>query len=492
MPKQSLYLGGAANDGTGDTLRQAGQKINDNFDELYSLTLIALNGGDGSMSFDSGFEEFTLNLLAEGQYVDENRLVDAISTSELGMRSYVDSELNGAFDLGSQFWVDLQSNLTISSPDLSYVDSALAAINLRLDTLISVDSDGQIVGVTTEAFDSAVASLRSYDSDLNQTLEGTINILNGVYGQINDSDGVFSSLAGRVTSLENGVTAEINSDTVALITSNVQEELVSLITVDSSHISALNQSITDLSNSIQFQDSDSIINATSSARQELFDTITIKDSASVVSISSGLIQDFEATLDIPSNEDIVAATATARDELRSDILYNESDGVTTLISSSETALRAEFDSDILEAKQSLQVQIDSAGNTTATYALVTNVNNHIAGINLENDGGTADFVVTTNNFKITNSSDASITPFIIEGDQVKLSNIQVDYADITGATIDSAQIQTVAITTAQIANATAASINVSSSDATGSMTITDNLITISDATGPRVRLGKIA
>ena len=36
MAKQSLNLGAAANDNTGDTLRAGGGKINDNFTELYT------------------------------------------------------------------------------------------------------------------------------------------------------------------------------------------------------------------------------------------------------------------------------------------------------------------------------------------------------------------------------------------------------------------------------------------------------------------------
>lgn len=42
MAKQSLSLGSSANDGTGDTLRDGGDKINDNFNELYNLL------GDGT------------------------------------------------------------------------------------------------------------------------------------------------------------------------------------------------------------------------------------------------------------------------------------------------------------------------------------------------------------------------------------------------------------------------------------------------------------
>ena len=38
MAKQRLNLGVGSNDGTGDTLRVAGEKINENFEELYRLS----------------------------------------------------------------------------------------------------------------------------------------------------------------------------------------------------------------------------------------------------------------------------------------------------------------------------------------------------------------------------------------------------------------------------------------------------------------------
>jgi len=36
MAQQTINIGTIANDNTGDTLRGAGEKINDNFDELYA------------------------------------------------------------------------------------------------------------------------------------------------------------------------------------------------------------------------------------------------------------------------------------------------------------------------------------------------------------------------------------------------------------------------------------------------------------------------
>ena len=42
MAFQSLGIGGSADDGTGDTLRAASDKINDNFSEIYTII------GDGT------------------------------------------------------------------------------------------------------------------------------------------------------------------------------------------------------------------------------------------------------------------------------------------------------------------------------------------------------------------------------------------------------------------------------------------------------------
>lgn len=46
MAKQTIYLGATAGDGTGTTLRESGEMINDNFTELYdfgtSATVLSL------------------------------------------------------------------------------------------------------------------------------------------------------------------------------------------------------------------------------------------------------------------------------------------------------------------------------------------------------------------------------------------------------------------------------------------------------------------
>lgn len=47
MTRQHINIGTTANDGTGDPLRTAGDKINDNFIEIYQLL-----GGDSDIPMD--------------------------------------------------------------------------------------------------------------------------------------------------------------------------------------------------------------------------------------------------------------------------------------------------------------------------------------------------------------------------------------------------------------------------------------------------------
>lgn len=64
MAKQTLDIGTNANDGTGDTLRSGGDKINDNFNELYSTlggNSIASNGINAAFATQTITESATVN-----------------------------------------------------------------------------------------------------------------------------------------------------------------------------------------------------------------------------------------------------------------------------------------------------------------------------------------------------------------------------------------------------------------------------------------------
>ena len=65
MGKQTIFIGTTANDGTGDALRTAFDKVNDNFDELYSTgfmsrfdaTTVALTGATNNLTIITGTPE---------------------------------------------------------------------------------------------------------------------------------------------------------------------------------------------------------------------------------------------------------------------------------------------------------------------------------------------------------------------------------------------------------------------------------------------------
>ena len=162
MPKQTLFLGNAGNDGTGDTLRQAGQKINYNFDEIYSLVLLGLSGSGATL--DSGWRDFVLNVLDSSEFVKYDQMVTAISTGTFGINSRIDS-IDGQLIVGSQWYVDLQSSLQIEGGvDSSFVLNAVAGAEQRLETLIEQDSNG--FTILSQSIDSVSTKLDLIDAAL--------------------------------------------------------------------------------------------------------------------------------------------------------------------------------------------------------------------------------------------------------------------------------------------------------------------------------------
>ena len=66
MARQNISTGSAANDGTGDTLRQAAQKINENFVEVYQR----LGGDSDTLSTQISIEDSAISF--EGSSPDGN------------------------------------------------------------------------------------------------------------------------------------------------------------------------------------------------------------------------------------------------------------------------------------------------------------------------------------------------------------------------------------------------------------------------------------
>lgn len=135
MAKQSIFLGAAGNDGTGDDLRTAGQKVNENFDELYGSVGIlqsAAGLGTSGVYFESG------GIVFEGATVDssEIKLVPVDPTADRTI--YIQ---------------DASGTLAFTSDITSIVDSAY----ISLITGTAFDSATTLVIVQANSIDSADA-----------------------------------------------------------------------------------------------------------------------------------------------------------------------------------------------------------------------------------------------------------------------------------------------------------------------------------------------
>ena len=102
MAKQTIGIGTNPNDGSGDPLRTAGTKVNDNFSEIYS----ALGNGATLLSGDVNFG--SNNIKYQSKYLNVSALPSASAYG--GMTAKVDSDNKLYFSDGTN-WVKLSSGL---------------------------------------------------------------------------------------------------------------------------------------------------------------------------------------------------------------------------------------------------------------------------------------------------------------------------------------------------------------------------------------------
>ena len=365
-------------------------------------------------------QQFTVN--TDVSYLDSD--ISANASAIFQLTSRIDATDSGILVL-SQAVIQTQADLdglVLGGIDSDILASAIASANTSLISRIEANSD-QIVSFAG-IIDSVENNLLLFNSDTNDRID------------LNTS--AIFSLTSRITANESGLTAVVSS-------------------VDSLGLS-LDQFITD---GIEITP-EQVTSAIGGALDEL--TLRLDADSDKLILEATKIVDLNTQLTALDSETgaQIQAEADARSELSSTVALI--DGRVTSQSSDITTLTANVDSDFARIDNELSVIVDDLGNVSAVYALNLDVNNHIAGIRLDNDGNTANFAVTADTFKVINASNNEIQPFTVIGDDVFLSN-----ATVTG------------------------NLDVTTSGGTGSMNIKGELITISDGNGtPRVKLGDLS
>src|SRR5210317_307439 len=108
MARQNINIGSAANDGTGDTLRIAGQKINQNFAEIYEQ----LSGDSGQPSSNIQIQDTTIRRLQTA-----TRYTDLAFTTPTAARTITFPNATGTVVLNNT--TDTLTNKTLTAPVVS-------------------------------------------------------------------------------------------------------------------------------------------------------------------------------------------------------------------------------------------------------------------------------------------------------------------------------------------------------------------------------------
>ena len=177
MALQTLNIGTAANDGTGDNLRVGGDKINDNFSEIYT-------------AFGNGSSLSSLAVTALNSPTANELVTVGTTTTEL------DAETNLTFD-GTTLAVT--GNITVPNDgDIGSVGatdaiqiSSAGIVTFKDDVLIK---DGGTIGVASSNAAITIAStgIVTFVDDILIKDDGTI-------GTATDADAITIAAAGAVT-----------------------------------------------------------------------------------------------------------------------------------------------------------------------------------------------------------------------------------------------------------------------------------------------------
>jgi len=134
MPRQVINIGIVANDGTGDSIRIAGQKINNNFEELYAETAV-----DSYISFDgnniiSNASNADINIVPAGTgsvvlpaiTIDDNEIRATRSNDNL----VFSTQGSGGTQLESILFADNEMSTVQSNADINFVPNGTGTVTV--------------------------------------------------------------------------------------------------------------------------------------------------------------------------------------------------------------------------------------------------------------------------------------------------------------------------------------------------------------------------
>ena len=159
MTRQNLFTGSAANDGTGDTLRGAANKINDNFVELFQYL------GNDSDTLPSAFSFDSNGFIFEGSNVDSHSTtliaVEPTSTNIVQVPDASDILVGKAT-------TDTLTNKTLTAPVISTIsNTGTLTLPTSTDTLVGRATTDTLTNKTLTSPTITTPTINTHIKDTN-------------------------------------------------------------------------------------------------------------------------------------------------------------------------------------------------------------------------------------------------------------------------------------------------------------------------------------
>jgi hypothetical protein len=173
MAKQAIGIGTSANDGTGDPLRTAMDKTNDNFNEVYALF------GDGSTLAISGDATVSAGALTIANGAVENAMM---AVNSIDSDQYVDGSIDTAHIADDQITyaklgAEFTTSATISASDVDWSAAAVHTKTLSANTTLTFSnvSTGMVIDLVIDG--NYTLTLPASVKEISGTYDGTVTNL---------------------------------------------------------------------------------------------------------------------------------------------------------------------------------------------------------------------------------------------------------------------------------------------------------------------------
>lgn len=240
MTRQNLFTGTTANDGTGDTLRGAANKINDNFVELFQYLGNDSNALPTSFSFDSN------GFIFEGNNVDSHSTtliaVEPTSTNIVQVPDASDILVGKAT-------TDTLTNKTLTAPVISTIsNTGTLTLPTSTDTLVGRATTDTLTNKTLTSPTITTPTINTHIKDTNgatllTTTPGTSAVNNLKIENAGFSNAPILSAEGADTNIDLALTAKgsgavfpnkIAYDTATMINTGTVDATKTFIQLDKS------------------------------------------------------------------------------------------------------------------------------------------------------------------------------------------------------------------------------------------------------------------